>query len=217
MARKAIPELLDLMEQYDTQSIFFVTGEFSEYNPDLVDRIDEAGHELGVHTHPQLHPEFTGDHINDIEAAKITDYQPDDIQTMIGRDYDKLREIGIETDHYRSAMLDFDITVARQLKDLGLYHDHSIRMAISKDITNIGLYRTVTEMGLEETPVVLNPAFIHREEHNRLKPYHYVFATLFGGTLNLHPMTFGNKNIDVEDDFSRFEEYVKRCTHGMKP
>jgi len=216
MDRRAIPRLLDLLETHDVRAIFFVTGEFCEHNPDLVGEIDDAGHDLGVHTHPQLHPEFTGDHVNDLGAGMLADYDPADINAMVGRDYDSLREAGVDTDHFRAGNLSFTVEVARQLNDLGLTHDHSIRMAISKDVRNVPLYLRVRGLGLEETPVVLNPAYIHRAEHNRLKPYHYVFASLFGGTLNLHPMVFGNEALDLDGDFARLEQYLGRCTHRLE-
>ncbi|WP_247009120.1 polysaccharide deacetylase family protein [Halorientalis litorea] len=215
MDQRALPQLLDLLGTHDVKAIFFVTGEFCEYNPGLVGDIDAAGHDLGVHTHPQLHPAFEGDHVNDLDAGMLADYDSPDIHTMIGRDYDMLREAGVDTDHFRAGNLSFSLDIARQLKALGLTHDHSIRMAIAKDVAKIPLYLRVRRLGLRETPVVLNPAYIHRAEHNRLKPYHHVFSAAFGGTLNLHPMVFGNENLDLDDDYRRLEQYLSRCTHRL--
>jgi len=62
----------------------------------------------------------------------------------------------------------FTLEGARQVRDVGETCDYSIRMAISKDVTNILLYLRVRRLGLDETPVVLNPAYIHRAEHHRL-------------------------------------------------
>jgi hypothetical protein len=134
---------------------------------------------------------------------------------MVGRDYDQLRDVGIETEHFRAGNLSISVEVARQLADLSLTHDHSIRMAIAKDIQHIPLYFRIRDLGLNETPVVLNPAYIHRPEHNRLQPYHYLFSALFGGTLNLHPMVFGNEKLSLEGDYSRLEQYLRRCTHRL--
>jgi peptidoglycan/xylan/chitin deacetylase (PgdA/CDA1 family) len=215
MDQRAIPQLLELLDAHNVKSIFFVTGEFCEYNPGLVGDIADAGHELGVHTHPQLHPEFDGDHQNDIEAGMLADYANPDIHAMIGRDYDMLRDTGVETDQFRAGNLSLSLDVARQLKDLGLTHDHSLRMAIAKDVRKIPLYLQVRRLGLEETPVVLNPAYIHRAEHHRLKPYHHVFSAVFGGTLNLHPMVFGNEALNLDDDYWRLEQYLAQCTHRL--
>jgi peptidoglycan/xylan/chitin deacetylase (PgdA/CDA1 family) len=215
MDQRAIPRLLEMLATHDVQAIFFVTGEFCEYNPGLVSDIVDSGHELGVHTHPQLHPEFTGEHHNDIDHGMLAEYDSTEIHTMIGRDYDLLRETGVDTNHFRAGNLSFSVDVATQLVDLGLTHDHSIRMAIAKDIRNIPLYLRVCRLGLEETPVVLNPAYIHRGEHNRLKPYHYVFSAIFRGTLNLHPMVFGNTALDLDDDYRRLENYLAQCTHQL--
>jgi peptidoglycan/xylan/chitin deacetylase (PgdA/CDA1 family) len=215
MDQRAIPKLIELLAKHNVQAIFFVTGEFCEYNPGLVGEIADAGHELGVHTHPQLHPEFTGEHNNDLEHGMLAEYDTADIHTMIGRDYDLLRETGADTNHFRAGNLSFSIEVGNQLIDLGLTHDHSIRMAIAKDIKHIPLYIRAQRLGLEETPVVLNPAYIHRGEHNRLKPYHFFFSEMFGGTLNLHPMVFGNEALDLDDDYRRFEAYLKQCTYRL--
>lgn len=216
MDKRAVPQLLDRLKTHGVKAIFFVTGEFCDHNPGLVGDIDEAGHDLGVHTHPQLHPEFKGDHVNDLKAGMLADYDSCEIRAMVGRDYDKLRKTGVDTEHFRAGNLSFSLDVARQLQDVGLTHDHSIRMAIAKDVSNIPLYLRVRRLGLKETPVVLNPAYIHRPEHNQLKPYHYIFSAVFGGTLNLHPMVFGNENLDLCEDYRRLEQYLSRCTHRLE-
>ena len=41
--------LLDLMAQYDVTATCFVLGKVAEEHPDLVRRIDDAGHEVATH------------------------------------------------------------------------------------------------------------------------------------------------------------------------
>jgi polysaccharide deacetylase family protein (PEP-CTERM system associated) len=45
-----IDKILDLLRLHDTYATFFVVGELLEYKPDLLDKILNAGHEIGFHT-----------------------------------------------------------------------------------------------------------------------------------------------------------------------
>jgi len=44
-----LPRLLDLLESTDTSATFFVLGHVAREHPELIRRIAEAGHEMGVH------------------------------------------------------------------------------------------------------------------------------------------------------------------------
>lgn len=44
------PQLLDLLNKYDVTATFFLVGQMMSYNPQVVTRIGEEGHELGYHT-----------------------------------------------------------------------------------------------------------------------------------------------------------------------
>ena len=50
------PRVLDKLKQYNAHGVFFVTGSMAIRYPDLVKRIVDEGHEVGVHTfsHPDL-------------------------------------------------------------------------------------------------------------------------------------------------------------------
>ncbi|OKI70820.1 bi-functional transferase/deacetylase [Streptomyces sp. TSRI0445] len=50
------PKVLDKLKEYDAHGVFFVTGNMAARHPDLVRRMVEEGHELGLHTfnHPDL-------------------------------------------------------------------------------------------------------------------------------------------------------------------
>ncbi|QPP10895.1 glycosyltransferase [Streptomyces bathyalis] len=50
------PKILDKLAQYDAHAVFFVTGTMTSRYPDLVRRMVDEGHEVGLHTfnHPDL-------------------------------------------------------------------------------------------------------------------------------------------------------------------
>ncbi|MFI9771558.1 polysaccharide deacetylase family protein [Streptomyces sp. NPDC052415] len=50
------PKVLDVLKKYDAHAVFFVTGTMASRHPDLVRRMVEEGHEVGLHTfnHPDL-------------------------------------------------------------------------------------------------------------------------------------------------------------------
>ncbi|MCK8676692.1 MULTISPECIES: glycosyltransferase [Streptomyces] len=50
------PRVLDKLKEYDAHGVFFVTGTMASRYPDLVKRMVDEGHELGLHTfnHPDL-------------------------------------------------------------------------------------------------------------------------------------------------------------------
>ena len=50
------PHLLDMLEEYGVRATFFMLGRNVRYYPEIVDRVADAGHEIGVHTytHPNL-------------------------------------------------------------------------------------------------------------------------------------------------------------------
>ena len=47
---KGIDKILDLLRKNDTLATFFVVGELLEFEPEILDKILENGHEIGFHT-----------------------------------------------------------------------------------------------------------------------------------------------------------------------
>ena len=45
------PKLLDLLKRYDVKATFFVVGKHAEAHPDIVRRIHEEGHSIGIHNY----------------------------------------------------------------------------------------------------------------------------------------------------------------------
>ncbi|MFC8538735.1 glycosyltransferase [Streptomyces sp. NPDC057249] len=56
------PKVLDELKKYDAHGVFFVTGTMASRYPDLVQRMVDEGHEVGLHTfnHPDLSYQSTG-------------------------------------------------------------------------------------------------------------------------------------------------------------
>lgn len=48
---ESVAVVLDLLARHDVEATFFVVGELAANYPDLVRRIDDAGHEIGSHGH----------------------------------------------------------------------------------------------------------------------------------------------------------------------
>ncbi|MGP4045541.1 glycosyltransferase [Streptomyces sp. 2A115] len=53
---KWTPKVLDVLKKYDANAVFFITGTMASRHPDLVKRMVDEGHEIGLHTfnHPDL-------------------------------------------------------------------------------------------------------------------------------------------------------------------
>lgn len=49
-SRPYTPRLLDLLAEYDIKATFFLVASAARENPDIVERIKEEGHEIGVHS-----------------------------------------------------------------------------------------------------------------------------------------------------------------------
>lgn len=50
------PAILDLLAQHQIKASFFVLGEACVAHPELVRRITEAGHDIGIHSYSHAHP-----------------------------------------------------------------------------------------------------------------------------------------------------------------
>ncbi|EKX63024.1 chitin synthase [Streptomyces ipomoeae 91-03] len=50
------PKVLDVLRKHDAHAVFFITGTMASRHPDLVQRMVDEGHEIGLHTfnHPDL-------------------------------------------------------------------------------------------------------------------------------------------------------------------
>lgn len=85
---KYTPRLLDLLHQYNAKATFFVVGEHAASHPDLIQRIHEEGHLIGIHnyihkTNWLMRPrtvrnqiERTGQIIEQVTGMKTCYYRP---------------------------------------------------------------------------------------------------------------------------------------------
>ena len=71
-----IEKIFELLRKNDTLATFFVVGELLEYDPEILDKILENGHEIGFHTmhHTRLHDFKSKDEFLDelIQFSKLT-------------------------------------------------------------------------------------------------------------------------------------------------
>ncbi len=52
-----LPTILDILEQYNAQATFFVTGRWAQKNPDLMKAMAAKGHLIGNHGYYHSHPD----------------------------------------------------------------------------------------------------------------------------------------------------------------
>lgn len=65
-----LPEMLAVLEREQVQVTFFVTGRFAEKNPELVQQMAAAGHEIGNHGYKHPHPDQLSPAENQEEIQK---------------------------------------------------------------------------------------------------------------------------------------------------
>ena len=81
------PKLLDGLKERNVSAAFFLTGENSEQNPEIVERIYREGHIIGNHsyTHVQLSK------LSDLEACKEITKANEAIENITGKTPDYIR------------------------------------------------------------------------------------------------------------------------------
>ncbi|WP_459953731.1 polysaccharide deacetylase family protein [Paenibacillus pini] len=83
------PELLDLLKQFEVKATFFVLGSKAEQYPDLIRRIHDEGHQIGIHNYTHTcnlvicpwkikrqHIDRTADIIEAIIGERPSSYRP---------------------------------------------------------------------------------------------------------------------------------------------
>lgn len=107
-----VPRLLDLLDDYDVPSGWFVPGKTVERNPDLVERIHDAGHELGNHGYSHVNPAtMTADQ----ELEELT-RSNDVFESVVGE-----TPVG-----FRSPAADLNTRTLNRLVDLGFEYESSL-------------------------------------------------------------------------------------------
>jgi peptidoglycan/xylan/chitin deacetylase (PgdA/CDA1 family) len=67
-----MPRILDFLAEYDLPAGFFVPGKTVERNPELMERVHEAGHELGAHGYSHVNPVAMSDEEERAEFEQAT-------------------------------------------------------------------------------------------------------------------------------------------------
>ncbi len=93
-------EILDILKKYDATATFFIIGENAERNPEIIDKIIQAGCEVGNHTwsHAYLDKQSKEDVYNELLKTdelleKLTGERPKVFRPPGGRANDSVLEI----------------------------------------------------------------------------------------------------------------------------
>lgn len=68
-----IPDMLAVLNEYDVKATFFLTGRWTEKNPDIAKAITDAGHEIGNHAYSHSSPNGNTYEQNIEEITKTED------------------------------------------------------------------------------------------------------------------------------------------------
>lgn len=114
-AVRCTDRLLELFDEYGVKGTFFILGEIAEYFPDLVKRIADAGHHLGIHGYyHHLVFNLTADEFRQsIDKAKKL------VEDTIGRSADAYRATAFSINESTPWALE-------TLIDLGFKYDSSV-------------------------------------------------------------------------------------------
>ena len=113
------PQVLDGLKAAGVKALFFITGYGAEQHPDLVKRIHEEGHVLGIHTmtHPNMTELSREEQIAEIQPlidliTEVTGEPPKYFRPPFGAYDDELLatldELGLEAINWSNGSLDWD-------------------------------------------------------------------------------------------------------------
>jgi peptidoglycan/xylan/chitin deacetylase (PgdA/CDA1 family) len=111
-ARVGVPRILKLLAAYDILATFFVPGHTAESFPDVVERVLEAGHEVGHHGYGHEDP---------------STQTPEEERRSMARGLEVLeRFLGHPPLGYRSPSWDYSSTTLSLLVEYGFLYDSSL-------------------------------------------------------------------------------------------
>lgn len=113
------PEVLDGLKEAGVKAVFFITGYGAAQHPDLVRRIHEEGHVLGIHTmtHPNMTQLSRAEQIEEIQPlidliTEVTGLPPRYFRPPFGAYNDELLatldELGLELINWSNGSLDWE-------------------------------------------------------------------------------------------------------------
>jgi peptidoglycan/xylan/chitin deacetylase (PgdA/CDA1 family) len=107
-----MPRILDFLDEYDIPAGFFVPGKTAERYPELIQRVNEDGHELGAHGYSHINPVAMSDE-EELEELEKSNRIFEDIvgETPVG---------------FRSPAADLSSRTLNRLIDMGFEYDSSL-------------------------------------------------------------------------------------------
>jgi len=113
------PQVLDRLKESGVKAVFFITGYGAERHPELVKRIHEEGHVLGIHTmtHPNMTELSRSEQIGEIQPlidliTDVTGEPPRYFRPPFGAYNDELLatldDLGLEAINWSNGSLDWD-------------------------------------------------------------------------------------------------------------
>ena len=110
-----LPQILDLLDQYNTKATFFVVGEIAERCPDVLKKINRRGHEIAFHSYDHQRLCFKKQKQFEIEFKKFDEL----IESTTG-----LRCLGFRAPSF--SVSDQTAWLYPTLERLGLLYDSSV-------------------------------------------------------------------------------------------
>jgi peptidoglycan/xylan/chitin deacetylase (PgdA/CDA1 family) len=111
--KRSVPRILELLDQYHLPATFFAPAKIVEENLDLLQRIDQAGHEIGHHGYSH---------------ERFVDLTRDEQKAIILRSQDIFEQvIGKKAKGYRTPSGDWSRETAGLLHELGFIYSSSMR------------------------------------------------------------------------------------------
>lgn len=99
-------KLLDLLKEYDIRATFFLVGKFAAENPDLVLRMEQEGHTIGIHS---------------MEHKSAMIQSPSYTRWDFAKSLEVMEDLGISTRYYRPPWGHVNWFTLRQAEKYGLH------------------------------------------------------------------------------------------------
>ncbi len=131
---KATNYLLDILDSHKTKTTFFVVGEIYEWYPQLIEKIQEKGHEIAFHSHRHIEISNKDILLKELNLSK----------KFIG----KYKPIG-----FRAPRIYFKEEFLPILREFGFRYDSS----------TYGVFENKTYSGVKEIPISIDPYVIAKQ------------------------------------------------------